>query len=223
MDVSADPFDERYSGRESKIPFGYFVRLYAASLESVEQEIDSLNAQGLIDSGNVGVCGLSWGSAFAAYAITHSTRFGAAIIDHEVHDPLPALEIAPKSLRDAYERVGLGPRDRAHWEEFSTALRAGRIATPLLINADDREYLEVMQTYWAMRDHGRPVELWVFNDEYHAKWQPAHRLSIYNRNVDWFNYWLRNVRDSDESKRLQYERWDKFRILQQATIVKKHP
>lgn len=46
-----------------------------------------------------------------------------------------------------------------------------------------------------------------YPDETHIKWQPAHRASVYERNVDWLNFWLRGVEDSTPKKADQYERW----------------
>ena len=36
--------------------------------------------------------------------------------------------------------------------------------------------------------------------ERHEKNQPKHRYSIYQRNVDWFNFWLREKEDPDPAK-----------------------
>jgi hypothetical protein len=40
---------------------------------------------------------------------------------------------------------------------------------------------------------------------------------VYDRNVDWFNYWLREVRDPDPSKGPQYKRWDALRTERDAS------
>jgi dipeptidyl aminopeptidase/acylaminoacyl peptidase len=94
---------------------------------------------------------------------------------------------------------------------MSPALNAGRITAPLLMNAPDSEYVIALQQYWEMRDHHRPVEMWIYADEGHIKHQPVHRLGVYDRNVDWFDYWLRDVRDPDPAKLSQYKRWDELR------------
>jgi hypothetical protein len=46
----------------------------------------------------------------------------------------------------------------------------------------------------------------------HLKWQPAHRLAIYNRNLDWFRFWLQDIEDPDPAKAAQYAHW---RVLRQ--------
>jgi hypothetical protein len=59
--------------------------------------------------------------------------------------------------------------------------------------------------------------MYVFPHEYHIKWQPVHRLAIYRRNIDWFDFWLRGVEDPDPSKAAQYLRWRRMRDRQAAS------
>ena len=63
----------------------------------------------------------------------------------------------------------------------------------------------------AFRDLGRPVEMYVFPDERHIKWQPAHRAAIYERNIDWFRFWLLGGMDDNPAKREQYYRWKEMK------------
>jgi len=46
---------------------------------------------------------------------------------------------------------------------------------------------------------------------------PEHRLAIYNRNLDWFRFWLQDYEDPDPAKTEQYARWRQFRAKQRAT------
>jgi hypothetical protein len=36
-------------------------------------------------------------------------------------------------------------------------------------------------------------------------------MAAYERNLDWFTYWLQDYRDPDPKKADQYERWDLLR------------
>jgi hypothetical protein len=71
-----------------------------------------------------------------------------------------------------------------------------------------------------MRGWKKPVEMWVYPDEYHQKIQPKHRYSVYLRNVDWFRFWLKGEEDPDPAKKEQYERWRKLRELQRDDLSK---
>jgi len=41
--------------------------------------------------------------------------------------------------------------------------------------------------------------------------QPRHRLEIYERNLDWFRFWLKDEQDPDPRKEEQYRRWNRLR------------
>jgi len=61
------------------------------------------------------------------------------------------------------------------------------MAFPLLMQAPDDEYQAGLESFTALREAGKPVDLFVFPDEHHVKWQPAHRLAVYRRNLAWFD------------------------------------
>ena len=78
--------------------------------------------------------------------------------------------------------------------------------TPILFQLVDEEGLFALETFAALRENDVPVELRIFPDEHHIKWQPAHRAEVYARNLDWFRFWLRGEEDPDPAKREQYRR-----------------
>ncbi|MDF1835794.1 MAG: hypothetical protein P1U62_13075, partial [Alteraurantiacibacter sp. bin_em_oilr2.035] len=43
--------------------------------------------------------------------------------------------------------------------------------------------------------------------ETHVKWQPAHRQAIYERSVEWFEFWLMDRINCDPARAQQYRRW----------------
>ena len=77
-----------------------------------------------------------------------------------------------------------------------------------------------MSMYRRLTDRQKPVELIIFPDEGHIKRHPVHRYSIYARNVDWFNFWLRGVEDLDPIKAEQYTRWRRLRAMHDSTEAK---
>jgi dipeptidyl aminopeptidase/acylaminoacyl peptidase len=202
-------------------PFEVTILDWQSPLDGIEQIVGELAKRGLIDKERVGISGLSHGSEITNYAISHSSTFAAAIADGgSARDPL-FYYLKSESWNTMFKSWGLeGPPYEANlpkWQQMSPALNAARITTPLLMNAPDSEYVIGLQQYWEMRDHHRPVEMWIFPDEDHIKHQPVHRLVVYDRNVDWFNYWLREVRDPDPSKGPQYKRWDALRAERDAS------
>ena len=201
-------------------PFEVTLLDWQSPLDSIEKIVGELAKRGLVDDDRVGICGLSHGSEITNYSISHSKIFAAAIADGgSARDPL-FYYLKSESWNTLFKSWGLeGPPYEANlpkWQQMSPALNAGRITAPLLMNAPDSEYVIALQQYWEMRDHHRPVEMWIFPDEGHIKHQPVHRLVVYERNVDWFDYWLQGKRDGDPAKAAQYKRWDDLRAERDA-------
>lgn len=97
------------------------------------------------------------------------------------------------------------------WNPLSLAQNAGKIDVPILVQTSDDEYEAGLDVMEAFRRRSNPIEMYVFKDEPHIKWQPAHRLAIYERNVDWFEFWLMRRMDCSSEKRAQYARWHTMR------------
>ena len=84
----------------------------------------------------------------------------------------------------------------------------------------DSESLIALETFTALKAANQPVEMFVFPHELHIKWQPAHRRAIYQRNIDWFRFWLQRRIDPDTAKADQYLRWNAMR---EGTVVVAQP
>jgi hypothetical protein len=94
--------------------------------------------------------------------------------------------------------------DVQFWRSTSLESNADRIRTPILIQASGDEWRFALPTIMTLREQGRPAEMYVFPREGHIKWQPAHRLAIYERSLSWFDFWLRG-REAGAPDEL--ERW----------------
>lgn len=165
---------------------------------------------GIADPAHVGISGLSDGSTTSEFALVNSRAFAAASVSSCCIEPWTI----DASMGPTYAAAMHGDGwpggwedDRTFWATGSVAQNAGQIDTPLLIQQADREYIIALASYAALRAHNKPVELYVFPDEYHHKWQPAHRMAIYQRNLDWFAFWLQGRVDPDPAKADQYARW----------------
>lgn len=189
-------------------------------LSAVTAGVDQAIARGVVDPARVGITGLSDGATNVAFALIHTRRYAAAAMSSCCDSPVSNLAIGGPAWAEWNHRVMGYPLtiadDRAFWKPFAMSVNARRIDTPLLLQLADREALLSLETYAALREAAKPVDLYVFPDEYHNKWQPAHRLAIYDRNLDWFSFWLQDRRDPDPAKRSQYERWAALRAGQLA-------
>lgn len=189
---------------------------------SVEAGIRAVDATGQVDTSRIGITGLSEGASMVQWAILNSNLFTAAASSSCCEDLVTTVSLSGPAGAEALYSIGyphLTDSDQSFWRPYSLMLNAARMNTPLLLQSADNEYLNGSESVTALQELGKPVELYVFPDEFHVKWQPIHRRAVYQRNLDWFDFWLRGVEDSNPAKRDQYERWRRFRSVPQSARV----
>ena len=210
----------------SRRPGDFFDRLldWKSPVESLSQAIDSLVERGLIDPEKVGITGFSHGAEIAEYAISHSDRFAAAILSGPAARDPYFFYMGGNTWHETFERWGLGgwPEgdSKSNWKELAASLNARQIHTAVLMNASDSEYVASLSLYTSLEQLRKPVDLFVYTNELHVKNQPMHRYEIYERNLDWFRFWLKGEEDPAPQKASQYERWRELRKLQEENEKK---
>lgn len=177
---------------------------------SLEMAVARAIASGSVDPDRLGISGFSDGTSTTQWALINSRLFKAASLGACCEDMLSY----PLAAGPYFERFGreMGYRffeqdAPQFWKPMSLVLNAARIDTPILIQTGDSEYeagLDVVSTF---RKQGKAIELIVLENEPHFKWQPAHRLAIYERSVDWFRFWLKHEMDCAAGKQAQFARW----------------
>lgn len=181
---------------------------------SLQMAIARAIATGTVDPARMGISGFSDGTSTTQWALINSSLFKVASLGACCEDMVAyALAGGP-----AFEQFG---RDMGYrffeddaprfWRPMSLALNVDRIEAPILVQTGDSEYQIGLDVVSAFRRRGKAFELYVLNDEPHFKWQPAHRLAIYQRTVDWFAFWLQHTIDCAPDKAGQYERWQAMR------------
>jgi dipeptidyl aminopeptidase/acylaminoacyl peptidase len=178
--------------------------------DSLMKGLDLAIARGNIDPRRLGITGLSDGSTTARFALINSDRFAAASISSCCLEPFSIMALGGLAQADWFRQMGFPDASRpnpAFWRLGSMALNAERMHTPLLMQLPDDEYIQSLETFTALREHGPLVVLYVFPFEHHVKLLPLHRAAIYERNLDWFSFWLQGRTDPDPAKTAQYARW----------------
>jgi dipeptidyl aminopeptidase/acylaminoacyl peptidase len=206
------------SGRFRKlVGFESASLMLQSPMEGIAAAVDKLTDLGIVDSARVGITGLSFGAGLVDYCISHTNLFHAAIESGGgAWDPFMYFLVSDNIRASDLSLFGLGPPEgewAAKWQRMSTSLNVQNIFSPLLINAADSEYIDDMQLITTLRRKKKPVEMFIYAGELHEKNQPKHRYEIYDRNVDWLNFWLRDVEDRDPAKQEQYRRWQEMRNL----------
>lgn len=189
--------------------------LFSAIMTGLREVIDL----GVVDPARVGITGLSDGATSTRFALVNSRSFAAASISTCCTDTNAVMTGAGVAFADKMRELGMPPtidHDEAFWAPLSMSLSARRMDRPLLMQLADREMGLSLETFTALREAGQPVEMYVFPDEYHIKVQPRHRQAIYERNLDWFSFWLQGKVDPDPAKAEQFRRWQAMKDRRDA-------
>jgi dipeptidyl aminopeptidase/acylaminoacyl peptidase len=199
-------------------PPGYImdaVARHAQGMAAAESAVDLLSSRGEVDRARVGMGGLSFGGAVTMWTATDSDLLAAASVANPVVSPSYYLmasmkgEAFIKGLRDMW---GLGSPSETpeRWKAISPFYKLGRIHAPILFQHSEQEYMYALDYEIPLiREHR--ADLYVFPNEPHQKFQPRHKLAVYNRNLDWFRFWLQGYEDPDRAKAAQYARWRSMR------------
>lgn len=197
----------------TKAGLGDQVEQYRIAQAGVIAAIDMLAGKGLIDPARVGMGGLSFGGEVTMWIATHSSKLSAISISNsllsETYYWLNA--IAGREVPDILKKVwNLGPPDvdRARWKQLAASHSIGKLDAPLLMQLPEREFRSNVEIAARLGRAGKPVELWAFPAETHIMYQPRHKRAVYERNLDWFRFWLQGHVDPNPAKTEQYRRWN---------------
>lgn len=179
--------------------------------------IDLAISKGAVDPTRIGITGMSDGSSTVQFALINSRRFSAASVSTCCDDPSGVFAVGPSygASAKAWGYPAAGEHDEAFWKPQSLAMNASWLRVPLLMQLPDGEYRMAAEGFAALQAHGAPVDMYVFPDERHTKLHPAHRLAIYERNLAWFDFWLRGVEDANPKLRSEIARWRMLRAAGQ--------
>lgn len=193
-------------------------------LSSLVTGVKAVLALGVVDPARIGITGLSDGASATRFALVNTRLFAAAAISTCCADNNAMMNAGGVGFADFERSVGYPPtiaRDAGFWAPYSMALSATRMDRPLLMQLADREMTLSLETFTALREAAQPVEMYVYPDEYHNKWQPAHRRAVYDRNLDWFSFWLQGRIDPDPAKVEQYARWEVMKPKGDGPVLSK--
>jgi len=188
---------------------------YNAALAGVTAIVRNLSDRGVIDPRKIGMGGHSFGSEATLWIASNSDLLAAASVSSPAATPSWYWSHALQSgFRErAINQWGLGSPEETpdRWRVLSPAYYTGKFDAPILMQMPEQEFRSAIEYFVKMRDQVLPVELWAFPHEPHIKFQPRHKLAAYDRNLDWFRFWLQNYIDPDPQKADQYRRWNEMR------------
>ncbi len=179
---------------------------------SLEIAVSLAVKTGAINPRRMGITGWSDGVSSAQFALINSDLFKVAALGSCCEDMYSFVLEAGPAFSTFTRSIGyrfFEPGAEEFWRPMSLIQNVGRITAPILIQNADSEYeggLDVVEVY---RQNNRAIELHVFEDETHYKWQPAHRRTVYERNIRWLEFWLmhRKTCSGDAATQAELERW----------------
>lgn len=207
-------------GLNSSSPASRQVFARESALSAIEEVVDALVTEGLVLKDNVGLSGFSNGAETASFAAIHSEYFAALSVSQISFEPIAYYLLGKEGRRIGEQIFGVSPptaEGPGLWGHVSLSLNVGDISVPILVQTSLNEYLPAMQSLTEFERCNKPMEVFVFPDAYHNKWRPAQRHSVYERNVDWFVFWLQPDRYDDSQKPAQSKRWQQLRSLEEVS------
>lgn len=160
-------------------------------LQDILSGVDYLVAHGLVDGERVGIAGWSYGGLMAAWAITQTRRFKAAVVGAGVTDW--HSQHAQASIADWDTRfLKADPfKNPEVYREHSAITYATRATTPTLILHGERDqFVPVSQAsafQRALQAQHVPVELVLYPREDHVFLEYDHLCDVDERTVRWFD------------------------------------
>jgi dipeptidyl aminopeptidase/acylaminoacyl peptidase len=188
---------------------------YARGTAAVEAAVKHLSDRGIVDAARVGMGGLSFGSEVTMWTAMHSDILKAISIASVQMEPSyywfnarPGRETFSETLRKTWD-LGAPGETPKQWKTLSPALNIDRIHAPILMQFPEQEArlsIELISRLATVR----MGETHIFPYAPHVKVEPRQKLAAYERNLDWFRYWLKGEKDLSPAKADQYRRWEKL-------------
>jgi dipeptidyl aminopeptidase/acylaminoacyl peptidase len=194
--------------------------------ESTLGGLDAAASRGFLDLRRVGIGGVSHGSFVPLHIMQKHDRIAAASISSPTwgpHEYYWATRRGREAVAEAYGNIGYDewqPKPVGsglqYWSQIDIADHVDAIEAPIMMNLAAHETYALVRFMRHLDDAGKPYDAYVFRNETHIKWQPAHLAAILRRNLDWFRFWLEDWEDPDPSKSEQYARWHQLRAIREA-------
>src|SRR3546814_18733525 len=83
----------------------------------------------------------------------------------------------------------------------------------MLMQVPEQDFIQTLDYAVPLMREQR-ADVYVFPNEPHIKLQPRHKLAIYERNLDWFRFWLQGFDDNDHRNAEPYAQWRAMRARQ---------
>ncbi len=181
---------------------------------ALQAAINQLIEEKIADPARIGISGLSDGTSTIGFALASGLPFRAVAMSTCCEDSFSLLTATGLNGSPIFRGAGypsLTAPDPGFWKHLSIAANVATINTPILLQVSDDEAQLSLQSFLSLREQEKPVDMYVFPGERHVKWQPAHRLAVYDRSIAWFDFWLNGHENLDLASPEELLRWRALR------------
>jgi len=186
--------------------------------EWVDAAVDMLSKRGVIDPKRLGIVGFSRSGYLTYYILTHPgrTHFAAAIVFDSITagygEYVTQRALGSTGASSYEEQYGSGSfwQNKSGWMD-APAFNVDRVSTPVLFAATGAGAIwGAFETIGAFRYNGRPFEYLYFSQGSHVLQKPRERQTAMQANLDWMNFWLRDLENPNASSD-QLTHWRKLK------------
>lgn len=217
------PQDE---ARASRLPFADYQRETELSGSELDVKINAialmlqhLRSERTIDMDRLAITGMSDGAETLFALLNRGWRFRAAIASTNPSDRSLWWLMSNTYRRDLQRRLAItapwttpGDEWSAWWNRNAAVDHAPTYSAPLLLNLPETEILVAMPLITRLREEGRPVEVYLYPGAHHLKTRPSQLNIIQHRNLDWLDFWLRDVETDDALEPSRRTRWNSLSL-----------
>jgi dipeptidyl aminopeptidase/acylaminoacyl peptidase len=164
-----------------------------ADFKDVMAGVDDLVRRGVADPDHLGICGWSYGGYMAAWAVTQTTRFRAAVVGAPVTDLMSEIGVEPGPRADGWY-LGLPYEHGADYLRMSPVAQVSHARTPTLLlqgEADTEDPVgQALEFYRGLKTYGVESEVVLYPREDHVFREEKHLTDMFGRILDWFQKYL---------------------------------
>ncbi len=177
-----------------------------SAMKSIVPGVQALIGRGFVDPAAVALQGQSWGGYQAAYMITRTPMFRAAMTGAPVANMTSAYGgirwetgvARPFQYERGQSRIGGSLWDEPwRYIENSPLFALDRVTTPLLIMANDADgavpWYQGIEMFVGMRRLGKEVYMLNYNGDGHNPTKRANQLDIARRTMQFFDHHLKGA------------------------------
>lgn len=160
--------------------------------------VDAMIGLGIAHPDRLGIMGWSYGGYMTAWVVTQTTRFKAASVGAGITNlySMYGSNDLPGYLKSFF---GDYPwRDPEEYAKHSAITFIDHVKTPVLIQHGEQDirvpYTQAQEFHQALKDRKVPVEFVSYPRQGHGIGEPRLRKDALQRNLDWFNRWIKGKR-----------------------------